>query len=121
MAIKGISLPFRKGSTSFPALVEDDTLVEDSLEAIIMTPVGQRVMRPKFGCNARLYVFENNNDILRAKVRQEVIRAIQVNEPRVKLTSVQVQSSENKVTVSVSYLVNRNPGTTTVEIPRAGV
>lgn len=121
MAIKGIGLPFRKGGTSFPATVEDDDLIADALEAIIMTPVGQRIMRPRFGCNARMYVFENNEAKLRAKVRQEVIRAIQVNEPRVRVVSVGVTSAENKVTVDIDYLVNRNPGSTTIEIPRVGV
>lgn len=120
MALNGIAFPFRKGPTGFPEMVQDDELIADSLKSIILTPVGQRVMRPQFGCNAMLYVFDNNTDLLRAKVRRETLRAIQANEPRVTVVAVQVSSMDEKVIVTVSYVVNRKSGQVTVELPRTG-
>lgn len=119
MELRGISFPFRKGYTSFPDSTQDDTLVGEELRALILTPTGQRVMRPQYGCNARLYVFDNNDVLLRAKVRQEVLRAISQNEPRVKVTGIDVVSEENAVTVDIEYQVNRVESSVTVEIPRS--
>lgn len=119
-AILGISFPFRKGSTSFPETSQDERTVEDSIISILMTPVGQRVMRPRFGCNARKYIFENNNELLQAKIRHETLRALQVNEPRIRVSSVGVSSSETRVSVTVNYFVNRNPASTTVDFQKTG-
>lgn len=121
MAIKGISYPFRKGKQSFPDVTEDAALVTDSLEAILITSVGQRVMRPRFGCNAINYVFGNVDSVLIAKVRQEVIRAIQVNEPRVRVSAIGVEVNDNNVVVTVEYVVNQNPETAQVEFSRVEV
>ncbi len=121
MALLGIGLPFRKGTTGFPETASEDTLIEESLRSIILTPVGQRVMRPRFGCNAMSYVFENNNVLLRAKIKQETFRAIQHNEPRVRVTAVRVTPEDTKVVIVVQYIVNRMPGQTTVDLPKAGV
>jgi phage baseplate assembly protein W len=121
MSIKGISMPFRKGKTGLPASFEDDELIADSLRTIIMTPVGQRVMRPSFGCNAVLYVFSNVDEVMQAKVRQEVLRAIQANEPRVQVTKIATTVDDDIVYVDIEYLVNRNQNSTIIEIPRVGV
>lgn len=119
MALKGISFPFRKGKRSLPAEVEDESLIEESLRSIILTPVGQRVMRPRFGCNATKYVFESQSAVLRAKIRQETLRAIRNNEPRITVTRIQVEADKTKVIVTVKYVANRVAASTTVEIPRA--
>jgi len=121
MAVKGISKPFRKGLTSFPEVAENDALIQQSIENILLTPVGQRVMRPQFGCNAMLYIHGNNAVVLSAKVKQETVRAIQANEPRVRVIDLDVQVEDTKVIVNVGYLVNRNPGVVSVEFPKGSV
>ncbi len=118
MGIKGIAYPFKKGLTGFPEMVEDDALIQQSIENILITPVGQRIMRPGFGCNAMLYVHGNNTVVLSAKIKQETIRAIQANEPRVRVVSLDVQIDDTKVIVNVGYVVNRKAGMATIEFPR---
>jgi hypothetical protein len=105
MSILGIWNPFRKGEVSFPMQVKDNELIKQSVENIIMTGLGERVMRPTFGSNTMKYIFENNDDLLRAKVREETIRALETNETRIKLTVVDVSTSEDKVFVNVEYSV----------------
>jgi len=121
MSIKGIAYPFSKGNDGIPSTADDATLIEESLRSIILTPVGQRVMRPTFGCNAMMYVFESNDILLQAKVRQETARAIRLHEPRVTVRGIVVTSDDNKVYVEVGYTVNRTQGVVTVELPKAGV
>jgi len=118
MSVKGIASPFKKGLTGFPETVEDDELIQQSLENILLTPVGARVMRPQFGCNAMLYVHGSNTVVLSAKIKQETMRAIRANEPRVRIASLDIEVQDTKVIVNVGYIVNRKAGMATVELPR---
>lgn len=105
MTIRGIAFPFNKGTTSFPAMTEDDATVEDNVRRIVLTRRGERVMRPDAGSDVMNYVFENIGPLLAAKIRAEVRRAIAAGEPRVQVMQVQVTSQENKQTKGTEILV----------------
>lgn len=102
---RGIAFPFGKSTTNFPAKVEDEDLVRQSIVQIITTSKGERVMRPDFGSNAMSFVFENNNDLLAELIREEVTTAITKFEPRAIVRDVQTSSADNEVTITVIYVV----------------
>lgn len=88
MTILGIAFPFRGSSTSFPAVAEDADVIADNIERIIQTPRGSRVMRPDAGSDTYSFIFENSGPLLRARIDNEVRRAISAGEPRARILQV---------------------------------
>ena len=116
---RGISFPFGKSSTAFPAAVTDDELVKQSIVQIITTAKGERVMRSDFGSSAFAFIFENNNDILAEIVKDEIANAITKFEPRAIVRDVFVERTDNEVTVTISFVValTGNQDTVAVTVP----
>jgi phage baseplate assembly protein W len=109
----GIAYPFQAGATSLPAEADDDTLIRDSLIQLIMTAKGERVNRPELGTDAFSFVFEDNDDLLSAAIRNTISNAIVTYEPRVIIQNIDVQRHRNEgtgtyldtVVVTVFYVV----------------
>jgi phage baseplate assembly protein W len=84
--------------------------IENCLRALVLTGLGERVMRPDFGTRAPDLVFapgsvQNLHD-LEASIRDAVARF----EPRVELDDVRAETvpdDETRVTVSVVYRIRR--------------
>lgn len=105
-SVRGISFPFRKGSTSFPATATDEQLIKEDLQQLLMTGVGTRVMRPNFGTNLYSFVFEPNDDLLATLVQAEVATAIAKFEPRISLLDVGVARVSSEILVTVRYTLS---------------
>lgn len=102
---KGISFPFRKGSTQYPAEATDGTLIKESLKQLIQTSKKERVMRPDAGTNAWGYLFEENDEVLEALIRADINAIVSKYEPRVKLIDVLTTRAESNVWVTLIYYV----------------
>lgn len=113
---RGVSFPFRKGTTSLPESATDDRIVKDSLIQLLMTGTGERPMRPTVGTNIRRFVFEPNDDLLSSLIRTEVTSAIARFEPRVTLTGVDVLRHDSTVVVTLSYVVNATQNSDSVAV-----
>lgn len=120
MAIRGIGFPFNKGTTEFPQAKVDENLVEDNIRRILLTRRGERVMRPDAGSTVFDFVFENVDSVMRAGVGHEVRRALQTNEPRIRVLDVLVEAQDTpsgrQVVVTVIYEVNRQLKSTGVTV-----
>lgn len=88
---RGIDFPFRADTGGFPEPADGLDLIGASIKQILLTELGERLMRPTFGSRIREYLFENIDDVLLEVIRAEVARAILANEPRVLLISVDVR------------------------------
>jgi hypothetical protein len=102
---RGIRFPFGKNSAAFPASVEDEELVRESIVQIVSTAKGERVMRDDFGSSAFSFVFENNTEVLAELIRNEVSGAIARYEPRAIVRDVQTLREDNQVTITIFYVV----------------
>jgi hypothetical protein len=104
---KGIAFPFHKGNISFPDTVQDEELIRQSIIRIILSPRGERVMRPQFGSGALDMVFDNNDDVFSLSMQRAVRSAIGQYEPRVIVTNVQVDRNEegNESVVTITYVI----------------
>ncbi|MBD8791206.1 GPW/gp25 family protein [Pseudomonas syringae] len=61
-----------------------------SIEDILTTPIGSRVMRPTYGSNLRRFVDLPVNEGWKSAVQAELARALGRWEPRIKLDRVRV-------------------------------
>ncbi|HWS89098.1 MAG TPA: GPW/gp25 family protein [Pyrinomonadaceae bacterium] len=87
-----------------------DENVEQSLKVLLLTDLGERVMRADFGCRAPRLVFAPGSVQHLGLLETTVREAVRDWEPRVELQEVRAEvdpEDETRVTVSVSYLVRR--------------
>jgi uncharacterized protein len=100
-------LPDDSGGLGF---VEGDENIEQSLRIMLLTDLGQRVMRPDFGCKASRLVFAPGS-VQHLRLLETTVReAVRDWEPRVELDEVlaEVQvEDETMVIVSINYRVRR--------------
>lgn len=113
---RGLSFPFRRDATSFPAQATDDDLLWESIVQLLTTGVGERVMRPDVGSQVLQMLFENDDETLGQMIVADVSTLLARYEPRVLVRSITVTSidrDEGSITLLIAY-VNRATG---VEAP----
>lgn len=111
----GWSFPpeFNKVSNSVELVsgIED---IDQSLNILLSTALGERVMQPKYGCDLTDYVFESLNSSVIGYLKDRVSNAILFYEPRIRVEQIEITSSdsmeliEGRFTISIQYFV---PGT----------
>ena len=98
-------LPDAAGALSYSEGAEH---VEHSLKLILMTVLGERVMRPGFGCEAPDLVFAPGSVQYLRLLETSVRKAVRDFEPRVELEFVSAElapGEENQVTVHIGYKI----------------
>ena len=85
--------------------------MEQSLRILLLTSVGERVMRYDFGCRASQLLFAPGSHRFLRLLETSVKEAVRDHEPRVTVEQVAAEADPedpHNVTVSVSYLVRRS-------------
>ena len=84
---------------------EDD--VQSSLQVLLATRLGERVMQPLFGCNLDAMMFELLDTTLKTEMRDLIQKAILYFEPRVNVDQIDLESSNTNglVLITVNYTV----------------
>ena len=122
MTIRGLTFPFGASATSLPAKSTDKDTIADNITRILLTSRGSRVMRPSMGSSVYDFVFESIGSVLRARIDDEVRRAIADGEPRANVIQVDVEeittSIGTQVTIDVAYRLNSEVAAVSVTIPR---
>jgi phage baseplate assembly protein W len=80
--------------------------IRQSIETVLATEPGERVMMPEFGCGLRRFLMTPNTVATRTSIQQEVTEALTLWEPRVRLTRVAVEAGEEPtlVWIDVAYV-----------------
>jgi len=95
-------------------LVTDIEDIEESLNILLSTSLGERVMQPRYGCNLNDYLFEPLSSTAIGFIKNLVSNAILYYEPRIIAESVDVTADdsfdlfEGRFTITVTYTI---PGT----------
>jgi len=92
---KGISFPFRidgRGSIASSKLTPNNlSRISESIEQILFTYPGERIMEPEFGSKVKDYIFENLDNLgIRGKLQLEIQKAIEKWEPRVEIQDINI-------------------------------
>ena len=105
---KGWGFPptFNKSSKAVEMLVDEDD-IRSSLEILLSTDVGERVMQPKYGCNLHRLIFEPVDTTLQAYIKDLVKTAILYFEPRIILNDVILNPRvlEGLIEIDIHYTV----------------
>ena len=81
---RGWSFPpqFSKEAKS-AVMLSDEEDIRNSLEILLSTTVGERIMQPDYGCNLDILLFEPINLSLSTYIKDLVFNAIYLFEPRI--------------------------------------
>jgi phage baseplate assembly protein W len=72
------------------ALARQERDVEEAIRMILLTPIGQRVMRPEFGCRIHDLIFAPNEATTTGLARYYVQDALEMWEPRIDVREILV-------------------------------
>jgi len=88
-------------------MVSDEEDIRQSLEILLATEVGERVMQPKYGCNMKRLVFEPLDTSLQTYMRYLINTAILYFEPRIILDKVVLEpvANEGRIDINLEYTV----------------
>jgi uncharacterized protein len=89
-------------------LTRHEENVEQSIQSILLTARGERVMLPEFGAGLRRFLFEPNSPATRRAIAEAVRNALIDWEPRIDPQRVEVTTDErdvNLLLIHVDYVV----------------
>lgn len=86
----GWSFPVRVDSNGRVALARRERDIEEAIVMILLSPKGQRVMRPEFGCRIHELVFAPNDASTAGLAAYYVREALAMWEPRIDVRHVDV-------------------------------
>lgn len=92
-------------------LVSDYEDIHESLNILLSTSLGERVMQPKYGCNLNDYMFEPLSSSMIGYIKDRVQTAILFYEPRIIPDKIDVTADssfdliEGRFTISIEYTV----------------
>jgi uncharacterized protein len=89
-------------------MTSDELDVQVSLQILLATRKGERVMQPDYGCNLDEMVFEPMTTTFKTYIRETVKTAILFYEPRIELNSIKIDSSretEGVILIIIDYTI----------------
>jgi phage baseplate assembly protein W len=101
-------------NTGLPEMVSDIKDIEQSLDILLSTSLGERVMLSDYGCDLNNYLFESLNSSVIGYIKDRVENSILFYEPRIVAEKIEVTSDdssdllEGKFNIRVTYSI---PGT----------
>ena len=88
-------------------LTSDVEDIHKSLEILLTTRVGERIMQPRYGCNTEHLLFEPLDTTLQTFMQDLIETAILYFEPRIDLEKVELvpEPLEGRILITVDYTV----------------
>lgn len=110
--------PFLGRGWSFPPVFEKDAQrvlmlegeedIQSSLDVLLSTMLGERVMQPRFGCDMKDLLFESVNTALKSLMVDRVRTALLFYEPRIEVLKIDLQAErelEGLIQITIDYRV----------------
>lgn len=88
--------------------VSDEEDIRESLNILLSTMPGERIMQPDYGCRLKAMVFESINESTVTQISDVIERAILFFEPRITLDSIEVEADdlyEGRIDIKLAYTI----------------
>jgi phage baseplate assembly protein W len=89
-------------------MLSDEDDIRSSLEILLSTRPGERVMRPDYGCNLDELVFEPLTTTFKTYIKDLITTAILFYEPRIDVNKIELDDTgevEGRILISIDYTV----------------
>ncbi len=103
---KGLAFPLKINARREISLASADDDIRQSIQIILGTRPGERVMRPRFGCRVHELLFEARDATTFNLIRKYVEEALAYWEPRIRVLSVNTLMSndnDSSIFVDIQY------------------
>jgi phage baseplate assembly protein W len=100
--------PSFSNQTLQTAMLSDEADIQSSLEILLSTRQGERVMRQDYGCNLDELVFEPLTTTFKTYIKDLVATAILYYEPRINVDKIDLDDTgelEGRISISIEYTV----------------
>lgn len=90
------------------AMLSDEKDIKSSLEVLLSTHLGERVMVPNYGCNLDELLFKPLNLTLKTFVRELIKNAILYYEPRIDAEKIQIDQTnelDGELLINIDYRI----------------
>jgi phage baseplate assembly protein W len=104
---RGISFPPRVGADGRVAWSEGEQNVREAVEVVLRTELRERLRLPDFGGGLGKYLFEPNTTTTRRQIKDRIVRALAVWEPRISVESVDVDADAGDPEAAIATIVYR--------------
>ena len=116
----GWAFPIQTNPRGEIQLVSSDLDIAQSIQIILGTHPGERVMRPTFGCRVHEMMFEPRDATTMSMIKKYVDEALQLWEPRIQVFAVNTESSDEQdgaIFVEIEYQVKATHDTRSIVYP----
>ena len=103
----GFPVSFQKPGCRMRMVSHEDDICE-SLHILLSTRPGERVMRPNYGCNLDILLFEPINTSMLTYVKDLIEKAILYNETRIELKNIHInvdRQYEGILQIELDYVI----------------
>jgi phage baseplate assembly protein W len=101
---RGMSFPPRVGDDGRIAWSEGETNIREMIQVILLTQERERLNLPTFGAGLQQYLFEPNTVTTRFQVQDRITKALQLWEPRISLTDVNVEQDPDDAQAAIATI-----------------
>ncbi len=103
----GMALPWKGTLASLVESKDDKEVITSSIIWIIMTRIGERVMRPEFGSDVSQLVFELNNDMTLSRFEQSIKSALDKFDDRVEVVGIKCVQKDEVMECTVTWKMRK--------------
>jgi phage baseplate assembly protein W len=117
---RGLAFPLQTNVRGEVALVSGVKDIEQAIWIILGTRLGERVMRPTFGCRVYNLIFEPVNAVTATLIQDYVKEALTFWEPRIEVVSVLSyldDDQEGAVLVDIEYEIKETHDVRSIVYP----
>ena len=90
-------------------MLSDEEDIQSSLEILLSTRLGERVMRPDYGCNLDELVFEPLTTTFKTYIKDLISTAILYYEPRIEVNKIDLDDTgelDGRILIVIDYTVS---------------
>jgi uncharacterized protein len=122
---RGIAFPPHLDSTGQWAMSAGSQNVRESIQILLLTRLGERLMYPNYGSALRTYLFSPNTAATRKSIEDAITDAIKLWEPRVTIDSTSVDPDPSDpqaavATIQYRLVANQLPNQITLTLQLQG-
>lgn len=101
-------------------MISEEEDIKSSLEILLSTRLGERVMLPGYGCNLEDLLFEKLDRTLITLAKERIETAILYHEPRIDVLKIDISETdplEGKLVIKIDYRIRATNSRTNVVFP----
>lgn len=89
-------------------MAEGEQDIHESLNILLSTTPGERIMQPAYGCGLKAHVFDELNESVVTEIKDVIERAILFFEPRITLNAIRIDDDDmlnGRLNIHIDYTV----------------